>query len=451
MLSLLMAIPKDYFEWAAREFDPARIHEKPEALRGIRVLDLSVIYFGPATADFLGELGAEVIKVELPGQGDVTRILGNASFFWKNISVAFFCANHSKYHVGIDMHRASGQELIRQLAARSDVVVENFKAGTLEEKFGLGYRQLQRANPRLIYVANTGFGQWGPFSKGRASYDGLAQGVSGLTAITGEGPAPTKIGNYLGDWFGASMSALGALAALRWRDRTGEGQFVEMAQCEGLLRAMDWTWVYAGLTGRDRTKAGNGDHVFGPSGVYRCRDGYVAVVAGTDREFQSLCRLIGQRELGEDARFATRDARRERAHARELDALIAAWCSTRTRVEVEGAARKAGVSAAPVMTAKDHAASAHFRARRSVWEHEDPVYGPMVECGPAPKLSATPARIKWAGKPVGFHNEFVLKGILGLDDAKIKELYDTGAVGRWAEGRRGAGPPEGWTGQGRVE
>src|SRR5437867_7679514 len=182
----------EYFEWARRLFDLTRLAEKPEALAGLRVLDLSVIIFGPATADFLGELGAEVIKIEMPGQGDVTRILGDRSLFWKNISVAFFGMNHSKYHVGLDMHRPAGQELIRKLAARSDIVVENFKAGTLEEKFGVGYRQLREVNPRLIYVANTGFGQWVPFSRGRASYDGLAQGVSGLTCITGGGEVPTK-------------------------------------------------------------------------------------------------------------------------------------------------------------------------------------------------------------------------------------------------------------------
>jgi crotonobetainyl-CoA:carnitine CoA-transferase CaiB-like acyl-CoA transferase len=446
----LMANPRDYFRWAAKLFDPSRLHEKPEALAGIRVLDLSVIYFGPATADYFGELGAEVIKVEMPGQGDVTRILGSASFFWKNVSVAFFCANHSKYHVGIDMHKPGGQALIRQLAARSDIVVENFKAGTLEEKFGLGYRQLREVNPRLVYVANTGFGQWGPFSQGRASYDGLAQAVSGLTAITGEGEIPTKIGNYIGDWFGASMSALAVLAALHWRDRTGEGQFVEMAQCEGLLRAMDWTWLYAGLTGRDRQKAGNGDHVFAPSGVYRCKDGYVAIVAGTEREFKGLCRLIGEPTLEKDPRFASREVRRQPASARALDELIAAWCRHRTRAQVEASARKARVAAAPVMTAKDHAESAHFRERRSVWEHDDPVYGPMLEYGPAPKLSATPARIKWAGKPVGFHNDFVLRRILGLDDEHIRALAAEGAIGQWAEGRRGACPPEGWKGEGRL-
>ncbi len=188
-----------YTEWAVRLFDPSGRHAKPEALQGIRVLDLSVIIFGPATADFLGELGAEVIKVEMPGQGDVTRILGHGGCFWKNVSVAFFPQNHGKYHVGVDMHHAEGQALIRKLVARADVLVENFKPGTTEAKWGLGYRQLREINPGLIYVANTGFGQWGPFAEGRASYDGLAQAVSGLSAISGfEGALPIRSGNYLG-------------------------------------------------------------------------------------------------------------------------------------------------------------------------------------------------------------------------------------------------------------
>ncbi len=439
---------QNYFRWAQALFDPARIHAKPEALQGIRVLDLTVLIFGPATADFLGELGAEVVRVELPGQGDVIRILGSSSFFWKNVSIAFFGMNHSKYHVGIDMHKAEGQELIRKLAAQSDILIENFRAGTLEEKFGLGYRQLREVNPRLIYVANTGFGQWGPFARGRASYDGLAQAVSGLTAITGApGEHPTKIGCYIGDWFGACMSALGALAALHWRDLTGEGQFVEMAQCESLVRAMDWTWLYAGLTGKDRPKTGNRDPVFAPSGVYRVRDGFVALVAGTDAEFRGLCRMLGKPGLVRDPRFAGAEARRTPENADRLDELIQAWCLTRSRAEVEKAARRAGVPAAPVLTGKDHYESRHFRARRSVWEYEDPVYGTAVEYGPAPKLSATPARMKWAGKPVGFHNEFVLKKVLGLSDDEIRGIEARGVIGKWAD-KMGAKPPDGWNGEG---
>ncbi len=439
-------IDEPYFEWAARLFDPSGRHAKPEALRGLRVLDLSVIIFGPATADFLGELGAEVIKVEMPGQGDVTRILGHTGCFWKDVSVAFFPQNHGKYHIGVDMHHAEGQALIRKLAARADVVVENFKPGTTEAKWGLGYRQLRELNPRLIYVANTGFGQWGPFAEGRASYDGLAQAVSGLTGISGfEGALPIKSGNYLGDWFGACLAAFGVLAALRWRDRTGEGQFVEMAQCEGLVRALDWTWLYAGLTGRDRPRTGNRDPAFSPSGIYRCQDGWVALVAGTDAEFQGLATALERHDLAADLRFALASDRRRPAHADLLDEIIRGWCGGRTRADVEAAARRYGFAAAPVQSAQDQYADAHFRARGSVEELDDQVYGRMVDYGPAAQLSATPARHKWAGRPVGWHNRHVLKGILGLPDEEIADLERRGIVGRWSD-RRGAGPPSDWSG-----
>jgi crotonobetainyl-CoA:carnitine CoA-transferase CaiB-like acyl-CoA transferase len=372
----------------------------------------------------------------MPGGGDVTRILGHAGCFWQNVSVAFFPQNHGKYHVGIDLHHADGQALIRKLAARCDVLVENFKPGTTEAKWGLGYRQLREVNPRLIYVSNTGFGQWGPFAEGRASYDGLAQAVSGLTAISGfEGALPTKVGNYLGDWFGACLAAMGTLAALRWRDRTGEGQFVEMAQCEGLVRALDWTWLYAGLTGRDRPQTGNRDPVHAPSGLYRCRDGYVAIVAGTDAERRGLAAALGRPELAEAPHRAG-------ARADEVDRLIEAWTASRTRAEVEAAGRSHGFAAAPVLHGGDQYGDPHFRARGSVWETDDPVYGHVVDYGPAPKLSATPARHKWAGKPVGWHNRDVLQGLLGLGDAEISDLERRGVVGRWAD-RLGAKPPDG--------
>jgi len=201
-------------------------------LTGVRVLDLTRVLAGPFCAMMLGDMGAEVIKIEEPGKGDDTR---SWPPFVAGESTYFMSVNRNKRSVTLNLKAPEGQAILRALARKSDVLVENFKPGTTEAKWGLGYRQLREVNPRLIYVANTGFGQWGPLAEGRASYDGLAQAVSGLTAISGfEGAPPTKVGNYLGDWFGACLSAMGALAALRWRDRTGEGQFVEMAQCEGL-------------------------------------------------------------------------------------------------------------------------------------------------------------------------------------------------------------------------
>jgi crotonobetainyl-CoA:carnitine CoA-transferase CaiB-like acyl-CoA transferase len=441
---------ESYFDWTAKLFDRARIFQKPEALRGIRVLDMSLIIFGPATADYLGELGAEVIRVEMPGAGDVMRIVAPQGFYWKNVSPGFFAQNHSKYHIAIDVHRPEGQALIKQLVAKSDVLVENFRAGTLERKWGIGYRQLRRINPRLIYVANTGFGQWGPFIK-RASYDGLAQAVSGFTAVSGyAGRPPLKMGIYIGDYFGACLSALGVLAALHYRDRTGQGQFLEVAQCEALLRGMDWSWVYAGLTGKNRPQTGNRDPSACPSGIYPCKDGFVAVVAGTDEQFRGLCRAMGRDDLATDPRFATRTDRAMELHADALDQHAADWVRELTRAEVEAAARRHGFAAAGVATAKDHYEDSHLRARGSVWEMEDPVYGTMVEHGPAPKLSETPARYKWAAKPAGFHNEYVLRRLLGLSSQRIKELERQGVIGKWAD-RRGPKPPDGWSGEGLID
>jgi crotonobetainyl-CoA:carnitine CoA-transferase CaiB-like acyl-CoA transferase len=434
---------ESFFDWSAKLFDLSRISGKPEALKGIRVLDLSLIIFGPATADYLGELGAEVIRVEMPGMGDVMRIVAPEGQFWKNVSPAFFAQNHSKYHVAIDLHKPRGQELIRQLAAQSDILVENYRGGTLERKWGIGYRQLREINPRLIYVANTGFGQWGPFIR-RASYDGLAQAVSGFTAVSGfPGRPPLKIGIYIGDYFGACLSALGVLAALHHRDRTGRGQFLEVAQCEALLRAMDWTWVYASLTGKNRSQHGNRDPSVSPSGIYACRDGFVAVVAGSDEEFRGLCRAMERDDLLTDSGFATRMDRVKESHAEVLDSQIATWVRGMTRSEVEVLAKRHGFSAAAVATAKDHYLDSHLRARGSVWEMEDPVYGKMVEHGPAPKLSETPLRYRWAAKPVGFHNEDVFGRLLGLSPDQIEELERQRVIGKWAD-RKGPKPPDDW-------
>ncbi|MEK7837972.1 MAG: CoA transferase, partial [candidate division NC10 bacterium] len=231
---------QEYFQWTAALFDRARVFDKPEALRGIRVLELTTLVLGPTTADFLGELGAEVIKVELPPGGDTMRYVTPEATYWKNASLGFYPENHSKCHVGIDLHAEDGKALFRQLASRSDILVENFRAGTLDT-WGIGYRQMHEGNPRLIYVADSGFGQWGPFSQGRASYDAVAQTVSGTIAITGfTGRPPILCGIFIGDWFGGLMAATAALVALHHRDRSGEGQLIDFAQSEGLIRTLDW-------------------------------------------------------------------------------------------------------------------------------------------------------------------------------------------------------------------
>ena len=432
-----------YFDYTRRLFDPGRVFDKPEALRGIRVLELTTLVLGPTTADFLGEFGAEIIKVELPPGGDTMRYVTPDATFWQNASMGFFPENHNKYHVGIDLHGDEGKTLFRQLAARSDIFVENFRAGTLD-KWGIGYRQLREVNPRLIYIADSGFGQWGPFSVGRASYDGVAQTVSGMIGITGFPDRPPILcGIYIGDWFGGMMAATALLVALYHREKTGEGQFIDLAQSEGLIRSLDWTWVRLGLTGRDRGPAGNTDEALVPADIFPCRDGFVAVAAPREEEFQALCRAMGESELGQDPRVKTLESRQIPANREALLQRIRVWAGTMTRAEIERLAETHGFAAARVVTAEDLYTDEHLRDRGAVWQHEDPLYGHMVEPGPGPKLSETPGRIRWAAKPVGWHNEEILTRLLGFSPSQIKELEAKKVVGRWAD-RPGAKPPDEW-------
>jgi crotonobetainyl-CoA:carnitine CoA-transferase CaiB-like acyl-CoA transferase len=439
-----------YVAWADRAFDARQIFDKPEALEGIRVIELCTLILGPATADYLGEFGAEAIKVELPGSGDTMRYVPPNGWYWRNLCFGFTPQNHGKYHVAIDVHRPEGKALFRKLVAKADVVVENVRPGTMD-KWGLGYRQLSQFNPGLIYLAATGFGQWGPFSVGRASYDLLAQAASGLAGITGfPGRSPMKSGIYLGDYFGALMNCLAILAALHHRQRTGKGQLIEFSQAEGLIRAMDWTWVYQGLTGRERQRHGNRDVAVSPSDIFPCKDGLVAIAAGRDQEFAGLCKAMGQEKLAKDRRFATLKARLTDEHNVALNKIIASWAATKAVKELDALGQQFGFAAAPVQHARDHHEDLHLRTRGAVWQFEDPVYGDLVEYGPAPKLSKSPGRIKWAARPVGFHNQYVFRKLLGLTSKKIQALEEEKVIGKWAD-RVGAKPPDDWKpGQGEI-
>ena len=285
--------PGSFRAFAGRAFDPAAIPGKPEALAGVRVLEVATRIFGPATADYLGLFGAEVIKVEMPPRGDLMRYVAPEGFFWKEVSPAFLSLNRNKLHVGLDLHPPEGKELFLRLAERSDVVVENLRAGTMDA-WGVGYLQLRERNPRIVYAANSGFGQWGPYSAGRASYDATAQAVSGFSAITGfPDQPPMKAGFWVGDYTAALMSANAILAALAARRKTGEGQMIDLSQAEAMIRTLDWTWPYAGLTGKDRARNGNVDPSYPPSGIYRCRDGFVAVSARDEDELIPLAHAVG--------------------------------------------------------------------------------------------------------------------------------------------------------------
>jgi crotonobetainyl-CoA:carnitine CoA-transferase CaiB-like acyl-CoA transferase len=265
-----------------------------------------------------------------------------------------------------------------------------------------------------------------------------------MAAITGFPERdPLKSGIWIGDYYGALMSAVAVLAALHYRDRTGKGQFIDFAQSENLIRALDWTWVYHGLTGQRRGRYGNRDVAVSPSSFFACRDGMVAIAAPSDEAFRGLCRAMGRPELVEDPNFSTQLERLKEEHARALLDLVAAWASDKTRAEVDELGGRFAFAAAPVANAEDHYHDPHLRARGSVWKLDDPIYGEVVEYGPVPKLSETPGRLKWAGKPVGLDNRRVLTEILGLGLEEIGAFEAQGVIGRWNDmiGRK---PPEGW-------
>jgi crotonobetainyl-CoA:carnitine CoA-transferase CaiB-like acyl-CoA transferase len=434
---------KDYFKWAETLLDPAKTFEKPEALADIKILELCTLILGPSLPSYLSELGATVFKVELPGAGDTMRSLTPFAKFFRGCALGWLKEARNKYHLAIDVRVEEGKELFRQLAKGCDVVVENLRAGTMD-RWGIGYRQLREINPKLIYIALNGFGQWGPYLE-RPSYDAIAQSESGMAWISGfPDKLPMKSGIWLADYFGGLMGAAGVLGALAYRDRTGTGQYIEYSQAENLMRVMDWTWLWQHFTGKGRERYGNRDVSICPSDVFQCKDELVGIGAATDAQFKGLCAAMGTPELAQDARFATHLARLQEENAVALLELIRSWAAGKTYAEIDQLAGKHCFGADKVCNGRDHFQDAHLIQRNFTYTVHDPIYGDLVEEGIVPKMSETPGRIKWAGKPVGFDNEYVLKRFLGMRTDKIKGLKERNIIGKWVDVPPGRKPPEFW-------
>ncbi len=439
---------EDYFKWAESVFDPSKTFEKPEALADIKVVELCTLILGPSLPSYLSELGATVFKVELPGAGDTMRSLTPFAKFFKGTAFGYLKEARNKYHITIDVRMDEGKELFRDLVKRSDVVVENLRAGTMD-RWQIGYRQLSEINPRLIYIALNGFGQWGTYLE-RPSYDAIAQSESGMAWITGfPDKLPLKSGIWLADYFGGLMGAAGVLAALAYRDRTGKGQYIEFSQAENLIRVLDWTWLWQHFTGKQRERFGNRDVAICPSDIFRAKDQMVGIAAVTDGQFKALCEAMGRPELAQDERFATHLARLQEENATALLEIIRQWAAGKTYAEIDQLACRHGFAAHQISGAQDKFEDEHLLRRNFTYKVQDAIYGEVVEEGICPKLSETPGRIKWAGKPVGFDNEYVLKRFLGLKTDKIKGLKERNIIGKWAD-QPGRKPPEDWDGKSGV-
>ncbi len=385
------------------------------ALAGIRVISAGQILAAPFCATLFAEFGAEVIKVEPPGTGEANR--GNLSFEQDN---------RGQKSVTLDLARGEGRALFRRLTAAADVLIENFRPGTLEA-WGLAPDALREENPGLVVVRISGYGQDGPY-RDRAGFDRVALAFSGITAVTGyPDRPPVRPGYFIGDYGAGIFAAFGALAALRARDLTGRGQDVDVALYEAVWRMSGTHAANFGLTGRDRPRSGNYYPGVVPAEQFETADGhYLVINATTQRSFERLCAAIGQPELVADPRFTPRQnllANHEAIHA-----ILRDWAAGLTLAEAQAALDRHGVPASKVYQVSDIVADDHYAAREQVVTVDSPVFGPILQPGVVPRLTATPGAVPGRAPLLGEHNREVYQGLLGLTDAEIERLAAAGII-----------------------
>jgi len=397
-------------------------------LQGIRVLELGNFVAAPTAGRLLAEFGAEVIKIEQPQVGDQVRRWrlerGQTSMMWRTLG-------RNKKSVTADIRTASGADIVRRLAARVDVVLENYRPGKLEA-WGLAPEVLRAENPGLVIVRISGYGQTGPY-RDRPGFGGVAEALGGLRYVTGyPDRPPTRVGVSVGDSLAGMLGVIGTLMALLARERQpgSQGEDVDVALTEAVYSIMESLIPEFSAYGSVRERTGNAMPGVAPSNTYRCGDGDWVVIGGNaDAIFVRLMAAIGRRDLADDHRF--RDNRGRAAHADELDAAIEKWTSTHTLDEVLDAMIAAGVPAGQTNSAADLIGDPHFRAREMLLEREVVVEEAperVLFPGIVPRLTHMPGQVCWLGPELGQHNVEVLGGLLGLTGEQLDELRRDGVI-----------------------
>ncbi len=391
-------------------------------LAGMSVIELGSTVAGPFCARLLADFGADVIKVE-QGEGDAVRSMGRQC---RERSLYATSILRGKRAVSINLRTDEGRALVRRLCEKADIVVENFRPGTME-RWGLGYDALSAVNPGLVMVRISGFGQDGPYSS-RGGYGVVCEAVSGLREITGDPDRPPpRTATSLADYIAGLYGAFGAVMALLDRTRTGRGQVVDSALYEGSFSFMEPHIPAFHQLGEIARRAGSRLPGNTPNSLYETRDHrHIVLAAASDPVFARLAAAMGQPELAQDERFVTALKRVENEDA--CDAIIALWTRSLDLEPLEAALREAKVPAAPIYTVEDIFNDPHYRQRNMLVEVEDRVLGPVTVAGIVPKLSQTPGAVRWAGRDIGADTADVLKGELSLDDAEIEALARDGVV-----------------------
>ncbi len=396
-------------------------------LTHVRVLDLSRIMAGPWASQILADLGADVVKIERPGAGDDTRSWGPPFLKDKDgnptrDSGYYLCVNRGKRSVTIDISQPKGQDIVRQLARGSDIVLENFKVGTLQ-RYGLNYDELKKENPALIFASVTGFGQDGPRAN-QAAYDFMIQAMGGLMSITGEadnkpGGGPQKVGVPIVDLMTGMYTATAILAALARRDQTGEGDYIDLAMLDvqmGFLANQAMNFMMSGKAPR---RHGNSHPNIQPQNVYPCREGFIAIAVGNDGQFVKFAEQLGRKDLAEDVRF-----KRNADRVNNLDAMNEIIIDNLAADEMSAWVDKfsaAGVPCSPINTVSDLMAEPQIVHRKMVQELEHPVAGKVPQVVSPMRFSNAPLSFDRAPPTLSQHTEEVLREI-GIDDKEINKL-----------------------------
>jgi crotonobetainyl-CoA:carnitine CoA-transferase CaiB-like acyl-CoA transferase len=407
----------------------------PGPLAHLTVLDLSRVLAGPWCTQLLADLGATVIKIERPGTGDDTRAWGppylkDAAGHDTSEAAYYLACNRGKLSVAVDFTQPEGQSIVRELARQADVAVENFKAGGLA-KYGLDYRSLAAVNPRLVYGSITGFGQHGP-NADRAGYDFMIQGMSGFMSVTGErddrpGGGPQKAGIAITDLMTGMYATVAILAALAHRDRTGDGQWIDLCLFDSavaMLSVIDMNYLVSGTPPR---RAGNAHQNIVPYEAFRCADGHLILAVGNDGQFAKFCEVADRAEWAADPRFAKNA---DRVKNREtLVPMVAAVLATRTQREWLAALDAVGVPCGPINTIDEVFRETQIAARAMRVDLPHPLAGTVPQVGNPLKFSTTPVAYERAPPLLGEHTAAVLRERLGMPAAAIDALAARGVIG----------------------
>ena len=387
-------------------------------LSDLRVIEMGTLLAGPFCGQLLGDMGAEVIKIEPPGQGDPLRVwgrqkAGEPSLWWPVVA-------RNKKAITLDMRQAEGQSILKELVKNADFLLENFRPGTME-KWGCSYAELAKINPRLIMIRVSGYGQTGPYSH-QAGFGAVGEAMGGLRYVVGDpSTPPSRVGISIGDELAATFACLGALSALHYREKTGHGQVVDSAIYEAVLNMMESLITEYDKTGYIRERTGAILPNVAPSNVYQTSDGLVLIAGNQDTVFGRLCEAMGQPTWPKDERFFNHQARG--TNQKLLDGLIEAWSSTLTTKEVLALMDKFGVPAGLIYRAPDMLDDPHFKAREAIVTTQHPYFGELKMQNVAPKLSVTPGGIRSsAPTELGEHNEEVYARLLGYSAERLAQL-----------------------------